>query len=110
MKKDLALIIDINAYIGHWPFRQLRYNTSEGLLKLMDENGIDRAMVSSINAIFYRNSHAGNKELSEWTKTHRDRFLPFATLNPRYAGWKDDLKQCHEEYGMDRCPHVSSLP
>jgi len=94
------LIIDINAYIGHWPFRQLRHNTPDGLLRLMDKNGIDKAMVSSINAIFYRNSHAGNEELSDWMKAHRDRFIPFATLNPRYAEWKEDLKQCHEEYGM----------
>jgi len=94
------LIIDVNTYIGHWPFRQLRHNTVDGLLRLMDENVIDRAMVSSINAIFYRNCHAGNIELYDSTKNHRDRFITFATLNPKYACWKDDLKECKEEYGM----------
>lgn len=94
------MVIDINAYIGHWPFRQLRNNTPEGLLRLMDENSIDKAMVSSINAIFYRNSQAGNEELSDWTKNYHDRFIPFATLNPKYAEWKDDLKKCYEAYGM----------
>jgi len=94
------LIIDVNAYIGHWPFRQLRHNTASGLLRLMDGNGIDKAMVSSINAVFYRNCHAGNEELYQSAKNHRDRFITFATLNPKYAGWKDDLKQCREEYEM----------
>jgi len=94
------LIIDVNAYLGHWPFRQLRHNTASGLLRLMDENGIDRAMVSSINAIFYKNCHAGNEELAIETRAHRDRLIPFATINPQYAGWRDDLKQCQEDFGM----------
>ena len=94
------MIIDVNAYLGHWPFRQLRHNTASGLLRLMDENGIDRAMVSSINAIFYKNCHAGNEELDIETKAHRDRLIPFATINPQYARWRDDLRQCHEDFGM----------
>jgi len=94
------LIIDVNAYLGHWPFRQLRHNTASGILRLMDENGIDKAIVSSINAIFYKNCHAGNEELAVETKTHRDRLITFATLNPQYAGWEDDLKQCREDFGM----------
>lgn len=94
------MIIDVNAYLGHWPFRQLRHNTVDSLLKLMDENEIDKAMVSSINAIFYKNCHAGNEELAAETKAHRDRLIPFATLDPQYSGLEDDLKQCHEEFGM----------
>jgi predicted TIM-barrel fold metal-dependent hydrolase len=94
------LIIDVNAYLGHWPFRQLRHNTAGGLLRLMDRNGIDKAVVSSINAIFYKNCHSGNHELAAETKAHRDRLIPFATLNPQYPGWEDDLKQCHEDFGM----------
>jgi predicted TIM-barrel fold metal-dependent hydrolase len=31
---------------------------------------------------------------------HRDRLLPLATLNPDYAGWQDDLRQCADEWGM----------
>lgn len=94
------MIIDVNAYLGHWPFRQLRHNTASGLLKLMDENGIDKAMVSSINAIFYKNCHSGNEELAAETKAHRDRLIPLATLNPQYPGWEDDLKQCCGDFGM----------
>jgi len=94
------LIIDVNAYLGHWPFRQLRHNTVKGLLNLMDRNGIDKAMVSSINAIFYKNCHAGNEELAIEIKTHGDRLIPFATLNPQYPGWEDELKQCREDFGM----------
>jgi predicted TIM-barrel fold metal-dependent hydrolase len=33
-------------------------------------------------------------------KRHRDRLIPFAVINPFYVGWPDDLKTCHEEFGM----------
>jgi len=94
------MIIDTNAYLGFFAFRQLRYNTPDGLLRLMDEKGIEQAWVSSASAIIYRNSQAGNEELAAAVKGHRDRLVPFAVINPAYAGWRDDLKICHEEFGM----------
>lgn len=94
------MIVETNAYIGHWPVRQLKYNTASGLLELMDRKKIDKAIVSSTHSIFYRNSHQGNLELVEEIKGLEDRFIPFATLNPNYPGWKSDLKQCVEELGM----------
>ena len=30
------MIIDTNAYLGPYAFRQLRHNTADGLLKLID--------------------------------------------------------------------------
>ena len=34
------MIVDTNAYLGPYAFRQLRHNTAAGLLRLMDEKGI----------------------------------------------------------------------
>jgi predicted TIM-barrel fold metal-dependent hydrolase len=94
------MIIDTNSYLGPFAFRRLRHNTAEGLLKLMDEKRIDRAIVSSASAITYRNVQPGNEELAQATAPHRDRLIPFAVVNPFYAGWKDDLKICHQQFGM----------
>ena len=94
------MIIDVNAYLGHFAFRQLRHNTAASLLQLMDAKRIDKAVVSSASAITYRNAQAGNEEVFEEVKSRRDRFIPFAVLNPFYAGWQDDLKICHEDFGM----------
>ncbi|MBL8228174.1 MAG: amidohydrolase family protein [Bryobacterales bacterium] len=93
-------MIDLNAYLGHFAFRPLRHNTAGALLRLMDQKRIGMACVSSASAITYRNSHAGNEEIAAETRAHRTRLIPFAVLNPLYAGWRDDLKQCHEEFGM----------
>jgi len=94
------MIIDVNAYLGHFAFRQLRHNTATALLALMDAKNIDKAVVSSASAITYRNAQAGNEEVFEEVKVHRDRLIAFAVINPFYAGWQDDLEICHEDLEM----------
>ena len=94
------MIVDVNAYLGHFAFRLLRHNTVASLLALMDSKQIDKAVVSSASAITYRNAQAGNEEVVEEVRGHGDRLIPFAVINPFYAGWQDDLKICHEEFGM----------
>ena len=93
-------MIDVNAYLGHFAFRQLRYNTAGGLLRLMDRARIEKAVVSSAAAITYRNAQSGNEEVFNEVKNHRDRLIPFAVLTPAYADWNHDLKVCREEFGM----------
>ncbi len=93
-------MIDVNAYLGHFAFRQLRYNDAGGLLRLMDRAGIQEALVSSAAAITYRNANSGNEEVAAQVKGHAGRLIPLAVLNPVYAGWRDDLRICREEFGM----------
>jgi predicted TIM-barrel fold metal-dependent hydrolase len=94
------MIVDVNAYLGHFAFRQLRHNTAVSLLALMDNKEIDKAVVSSASAITYRNAQTGNEDIAREIRGHSDRLIPFAVINPFYAGWQDDLKICHEEFGM----------
>ena len=94
------MLLDINAYIGHWAFRQLRHNTAETLVQLMDANNIDKAIVASINGTLYKNVHSANEEIAEEIKQFTDRLIPFATLNPLWAGWEEDLRRCYEELGF----------
>jgi predicted TIM-barrel fold metal-dependent hydrolase len=94
------LIIDVNAYLGPFAFRRLRHQTAPELLRLMDSRQIDRAIVSSAPAITYRNCQPGNEDLAAEVKTYDDRLVPFAVINPVYAGWRDDLAACHETLGM----------
>jgi uncharacterized protein len=94
------VIIDVNAYLGHYPFMQLRHNTAEKMTALMDRNGVDLAVVSSLHSVFYRDVHRGNEELNEEIKNHRARFLPIATVNPKYVGWQGDLEEAVEKWKM----------
>jgi predicted TIM-barrel fold metal-dependent hydrolase len=93
-------MIDVNAYLGSFAFRALQNRTASGLLQLMDRKHIDLALVSSASSITYRNAHSGNEEVADEIRTYRDRLIGCAVLNPAYAGWRDDLKICREQFGM----------
>ena len=94
------MIIDSNAWLGHYPFRAVPDTTPDGLLRQMDRHRIDRAVVSSLHSVFYADAHSGNEELARWVTPHRDRLIPCATLNPAFPGCERDLRQCREEWGM----------
>lgn len=97
------MLLDINSYIGHWPYRQLRGNTLEAMLERMNRFGVDKAVVANINGIFYKDTHPSNKELDtaiRSNKAFQDRFIPFATLNPILPWWKYSLEVAQEEFGM----------
>lgn len=97
------MLIDCNTYIGHWPFRQLRHNTCASRLEHMDALGVDIALVSNLNGIFYKDSQAANEELHDAIRAERrfaDRFIPFAVINPVFAGWKDDMEKSIGKLGM----------
>jgi predicted TIM-barrel fold metal-dependent hydrolase len=97
------MLIDINANIGHWPFRQTVCNTCGALLERMDQSGIDISVVSNMNGIFYKDTQASNEELFDEINSDprfRDRFLPFGIINPIYGGWQRDLDICAGEMEM----------
>jgi predicted TIM-barrel fold metal-dependent hydrolase len=97
------MLLDINAHIGHWPFKQLKHNTCAGKLERMNRFGIDISVVSNLNGVFYKDTQSANEELSDELKSDKkfaNRFIPFAILNPIYAGWKNDLEICTKKMGM----------
>ena len=97
------MLLDMNAYVGHWPFKQLQYNTCDALLKRMNKFGVDVSVIANLNGIFYKNTQSANEELYEEIKSNRrfrDSFIPFAIINPIYAGWKQDIDICADKMGM----------
>ncbi|MHB9032793.1 MAG: amidohydrolase family protein [Anaerolineae bacterium] len=93
-------IIDINAWLGNYPWRSLTNNKASELVNHMDQVGIGQAVVSSIEAVFYNNPQPGNAQLYQDSLEFRDRLIPFATINPTYAGWEHDLAVCHADWHM----------
>lgn len=97
------MLVDMNAYVGHWPFRKVNHNTCESLLGRMNDFGVDLSVISNLHGIFYQNPQSANEELYEALQSDgsfAERFIPFAVLNPIYAGWKNDFEVCSEEMGM----------
>jgi uncharacterized protein len=97
------MLLDINAYVGHWPFKQLKHNTCGMLLDRMNKFGVDVSVISNLNGIFYKNTQSANEELYDEIKSEsrfNERFIPFAVINPIYAGWRDDLEVCITRMSM----------
>lgn len=101
--KEVTMLLDINAYVGHWPFKRLKYNSCASRLERMNRFGIDMSVVSNLNGAFYKNTQSANVELSDEIRSDRQfssRFIPFAVINPIYADWKYDLETCVTKLGM----------
>jgi len=97
------MLLDINSYVGHWPFKQLKFSTCFTRLEKMNRFGVDISVISNLNGIFYKNTQPANIELYNELKSERvfsSRFIPFAVINPIYAGWRDDLETCVTKMGM----------
>lgn len=87
--------MDANAFVGSWPYRDLEGSVDD-LLARMDREGIDRALVSSLDAAHRRNVPRANQQLFDRIEGREDRLLPVATADPTYTKWEADLEECVE--------------
>lgn len=97
------MLIDINAYVGNWPYRGLRGNTLAEMLQRMNKFGVNKTIVSNLNGLFYVDSQVANEELHAEISSNeqfKDRFIPFATINPALPWWRSSLEACHKQFGM----------
>ncbi len=91
------MIIDANVLVGNWPFRRLPHTDAAEIRKILKASGIAKAVVGSVEAVLLRNVQDGNEALYQAISKHRDFFIPAATINPSYAGWKKDYQQAIKE-------------
>lgn len=94
------MLMDGTTYLGRWPFRKLRCTDAEKLMERMQRCGIDRAVVSSLDAVLYKDVMSGNEALAEEISGCGGRLTSFAVINPNYICWKKDLYTCVEKLGM----------
>ncbi len=88
------MFIDISTYVGHWPFRNLKYNTLSGLDELAQRYGITHMVVANLNGLFYKDANTANIELLSELDVYNGKtsFLPMAIVNPTYPAWEKDAQ------------------
>ena len=60
----------------------------------MNRFGVEVSVISNLNGIFYKNTQSANEELYDELKSDKrfgGRFIPFAVINPIYAGWSNEF-------------------
>lgn len=90
----MAVLVDANCMIGCYPFRRLPYDTVDALVEKMEELGVERAAVSRLEAVFYKDVQVANEELFRIAADHPERFWPTGVINPAFPGWEDDFARC----------------
>lgn len=95
-----AAIVDVNVSIGHYPFRQLPFDSQDpAVIKAILQNcGVGRACAGSLHAVFYGDPQQGNEELLP-RLVGDDFFVPVGVVNPSLQNWPETLQRCIEEYG-----------
>lgn len=83
-------MIDVNAFLGGFPWRRLPGTSPDALLAAMDRTGIGEAWLSHLPAIFWRDPTEGNAWLYE-TAGRQERFRPVPCIEPSLANWESEL-------------------
>jgi uncharacterized protein len=87
--------VDVNAFLGAYPFRRVPGTSPAALLQAMDRVGIDEAWVSHLPSLFWRAPGEGNGWLYETTARER-RLRPVPALHPGLAGWDRALGEASD--------------
>ena len=91
--------IDVNTYVGHWPFRRIQPPGARGLLSIMDQTETEVALATPMHSIFYKDCLEGLKEMLEEIGEDRSRLWPLAVINPAFPGWEEDFAISIDELG-----------
>jgi Amidohydrolase len=84
--------LDVNAFLGGYPFRDLPEATVSGLEGGMRRVGIDECWVSYLPAIYWRDPTAGNPPLVAALEGHAG-LRPVLAVHPGLAGWEATLDE-----------------
>jgi hypothetical protein len=80
-------MIDVNAFLGAYPWRKVPGTSPEALIAAMDRTGVATAWVTHLPSLFWRDPTQGNPWLLETART-QPRFRPVPVVHPGLAEWE----------------------
>jgi len=99
------MLIDVNAFLGRYPYRRAPGGSPQALIEGMDRTGITEAWVSNLSAIFWRDPTEGNEVLYQ-AAGFQPRFRPVPAIHPALPNWQAVLREAIER----RAPCVRADP
>lgn len=87
--------IDVNLFLGSYPWRRVPGTSPDAALRAMDRAGIDRAWATHLPGLFWRDPAEGNAWLYE-VAARESRFRPVPAVHPGLPRWESDLASARE--------------
>ena len=88
------MIIDVAAFSGAWPSHPVN-GRLDAVVESLVNVGVDRVLVSPLDAVWCRNPHLYNGPLYRACEG-RDELLPVPIVDPSIKTWKDELREAVE--------------
>jgi predicted TIM-barrel fold metal-dependent hydrolase len=85
-------MIDVNTFVGRYPFRHVPHPTPDALLRVLDREGIEGAWVGHLPSVFYRDPTLGNAELFAMLQPFAERLRAVPAIRPDWPGWEAALR------------------
>jgi uncharacterized protein len=89
--------VDVNAFLGAYPFARVPGTSPSGLLAAMDRVAIDEAWVTHLPGLFWRDPTEGNGWLYDVCRT-QPRLHPVPAVHPGFARWQDTLHEAVDRH------------
>lgn len=89
--------IDMNCFVGGWPFHRVRHDSLEKLKNLHERNQIDGGFVSSTDAIFYNDPYEADAKLARELEGF-PQYRHVITVNPALPGCLDGVRRAAREW------------
>lgn len=86
------MIIDVNGFLGHYPYRRIDGGSPSALVDAMQRVGIAQAWVSNLAAVFWRDPTEGNRIVFQ-AAMHQLSLRPVPAVHPGLPGWIEVLEE-----------------
>lgn len=81
-------MIDVNTFIGQYPFRHIPHPDPEVLVRVLEREGLEGAWVGHLPSAFYRDPTQGNLELLTALRPFSGTLYPVPTIRPDWPRWE----------------------
>ena len=86
-------MIDVNTFIGGYPFRHLPHPDPDVLVRVLDREQIEQAWVGHLPSVFYRDPTPGNEELAKALRPFARRLRAVPAIRPDWPKWEERVRE-----------------
>lgn len=90
-------MLDVNTFIGAYPYRHLPHPDPDVLVRVLEREGITAAWVGHLPSAFHRDPSHGNAALLDALAPHRPMLRAAPIVRPDWPAWSDALQALAEE-------------